>query len=87
MIAGVVGRFASILASAGRAETAVQVLSSSTVLMEEIGASPPSLTKINAKTLATIHAQLDQAAFAEAWEQGRALTADEAVALALDSLE
>lgn len=26
-------------------------------------------------------------AFAEAWEQGRALTVDEAVALALDSLD
>ena len=31
--------------------------------------------------------QLDEAAFAEAWEQGQALTADEAVALALDSLD
>jgi hypothetical protein len=29
---------------------------------------------------------LDEAAFAEAWEQGRVLTAAEAVALALDSL-
>ena len=55
--------------------------------MEDIGASPPSLTKINEKTLEPIHAQLDEAAFADAWEQGRALTADEAVALALDSLD
>jgi len=30
---------------------------------------------------------LDEAVFAEAWEQGRALTVDEAVALALDSLD
>ena len=56
------------------------------VLLEEIGASPPSLAKVNEKTLMSIHAQLDDAAFAEAWDQGRALTADEAVALALDAL-
>jgi hypothetical protein len=37
--------------------------------------------------LGTIRAQLDAAAFAEAWEHGRTLTADEAVALALDSVE
>ena len=48
----------------------------------EIGASPPSLAKINEKTLTSIHAQLNEADFAKAWEQGRALTADEAVALA-----
>jgi hypothetical protein len=41
----------------------------------------------NAKTLAIIRTQLDEAAFSEAWEQGRALTLDEAVALALDSIE
>jgi len=42
---------------------------------------------MNEETLAVIRAQLDEAAFAEAWEQGRALTADEAVALALDLLD
>jgi hypothetical protein len=31
--------------------------------------------------------QLDEADFAEAWGQGRALTVDEAVALAVDSLD
>ena len=34
-----------------------------------------------------VGARLDEGAFVEAWEQGRALTIDEAVALALDSLE
>lgn len=38
-------------------------------------------------TLASIRTQLDAAAFDEAWERGRALTADAAVALALDSLD
>ena len=54
--------------------------------MEEIGARPPWFARISRKTLAVIHAQLDDAAFAEAWEQGLTMTADEAVALALDSL-
>jgi predicted ATPase/DNA-binding SARP family transcriptional activator len=86
-IAAGVGRFASVLALAGRAAIAARVLSSSTALLEEIGARPPWYARISEKALAVIHAQLDEAAFAEAWEQGRALTADEAVALALDALE
>jgi len=40
---------------------------------------------MNEETLTAIRTQLDEAAFAEAWEQGRALTTDEAVALALNS--
>jgi predicted ATPase len=86
-VAGAVARFASVLVPAGRAAAAARVLSSSTVLLEEIGASPPSFMRINEKTLTGIRAQLDDADFAEAWEQGRALTADEAVALALDALD
>jgi len=38
-------------------------------------------------TLTAIRSHLDETAIAEAWEQGRALTADEAVRLALDSLD
>ena len=86
-IAAGVGRFASVLALAGRAAVAAEVLSSSAALMEEIGAGPPWYTRISEKTLVAIHAQLDESAFAEAWDQGRALTADEAVALALGALE
>lgn len=53
---------------------------------EKIGGGVPRyVAERNQETLETIRAQLDQAAFAEAWEQGRTLTADEAVALALDS--
>jgi hypothetical protein len=39
---------------------------------------------MNETTLAAIRAQLDDAAIAEAWEQGRKLTVGEAVTLALD---
>ncbi len=46
----------------------------------------PSWTaKRNEDTLEVIGTQLDDAAVAEARETGRALTLDEAVALALDS--
>jgi len=38
------------------------------------------------EALAAIREQLDEAAFAEAWEEGKALTADQAVALALEEL-
>jgi hypothetical protein len=39
---------------------------------------------MNEETLATIRTQLDDGAFADAWEQGRKLTLEDAVALALD---
>jgi predicted ATPase/class 3 adenylate cyclase len=80
-------RFARALAFAGGAAAeAARLLSSAEALREEIGAGvPPFLAKVNEETLTAIRTQLDDAAFAVAWEQGRALTADEAVALALDS--
>jgi hypothetical protein len=45
------------------------------------------LRRANDEALTLIRAQLDEAAFAEAWEQGRTLTANEAVALGLDALD
>jgi hypothetical protein len=40
---------------------------------------------MNKRTLTDIHSQLDDADFAEAWEQGKVLTIDKAIALALHS--
>ena len=77
--------FANYLAAEGRAEMAVRLLSRAEVLRAEIGGVSSWVTEMNEETLTTIRAQLDEAAFAEAWEQGRTLTVDEAVALALDS--
>jgi hypothetical protein len=52
-------------------------------LYEEIGARARPLTaERDEETLSSIRTQLSDSAFAEAWEQGRLLTADEAVALA-----
>jgi predicted ATPase/class 3 adenylate cyclase len=78
-------RFADALAFAGRAGTAARLLSRAEALRDEIGGVPSWVAEMNEKTLTIIHRQLDEAAFAEAWEQGRALTVDEAVALALAS--
>ncbi len=77
--------FASFLAAEGRAEMAARLLSSAGVLRDEIGGVSSWVTDMNDKTLTTIRVQLDEAAFAEAWDQGMALTVDQAVALALDS--
>jgi hypothetical protein len=76
-------RFARALAFAGRPATAARLLSCFDALREEIGGSEAWVTRDNEETLAAIREQLDGAALAEAWEQGRALTADEAVELAL----
>ena len=82
-------RFSRVLAFAGRAEAAARVLAGGETLYEDVGASQIGgwLRRSNDEALTLIRAQLDEAAFAEAWEQGRKLTADEAVALALESLD
>jgi len=79
-------RFARALAIAGRPVTATRLFAAAEALREEIGAAVYTwVVEMNEGTLDMVRAQLDEAAFAEAWEQGRALTVDEAVALVLDS--
>ena len=78
---------ASTLTFVGRGETAARLLACYEALCEELGASVPWVTRMNEETLATIRTQLAETVLAEAWEQGRALTVDEAIALALDSLD
>jgi non-specific serine/threonine protein kinase len=78
-------RFAHAFAAEGRAETPARLLSSSEALRDEIGGTfPAGAATRHEQALTTIRTQLDEAAFAEAWRQGRALTVDEAVALALE---
>ena len=76
-------RFASTLSVAGHAETATRLLSCAEVLRGEIGGSFLWVLELNEETLREIHANLDEAAFAEAWERGRTMIIDEAVALAV----
>ena len=77
-------RTAFIYARADRVETGATLLSSSVHLHEELGMLVPLYQeKRNEETLHILREQLDEAAFAEAWERGEKLTLDEAVALAL----
>ena len=78
-------RLGGALAADGRRELAATVLSAGEALREAIGEASPWLTEMNGETLAAVRATLDDDVFAEAWERGRALTAGEAVALALGS--
>jgi predicted ATPase len=82
------GRFAAILARTGRVESAAQLLAKSEALSTEIGAGVLSwAAERNARTTATISEQLNEAGLAEAEARGRAMTVDQAVALALGSTE
>ena len=78
---------ARTLTFVGRGETAARLLACYEALCEEIGTKVPWVARMNEETLAIIRTQLDEAAFAKAWKEGRTLTVDEAVALALDSLD
>jgi hypothetical protein len=78
---------ARVLAELRQGKMAARLITCYEAMCEEMGASVPWVARLNAETLATIRTQLDEDAVAEAWEQGRTLTADEAVALALDALE
>jgi tetratricopeptide (TPR) repeat protein len=81
-------RCAAALAIGGRAETAAQLLACSEALHDEMGASIlPYLAAENENTLAVIRSQVDAETFAKARERGLRMSADEAVALALRSLE
>jgi predicted ATPase/class 3 adenylate cyclase len=83
----IVCRFARVLAHAGRVEAAARVLACGEALYEEMGGSPRGwLKRGNDDALTLIRGELDEAAFAEAYEQGKLLTADESVALALEAL-
>jgi hypothetical protein len=76
-------RYAAVLARAGKAVTATRLLSSLEALGDEIGSRRSYVAELSEETITTIRTRLDEAAFAEAWEQGRTLTIGEAVTLAL----
>jgi predicted ATPase/class 3 adenylate cyclase len=79
-------RVAAIHARAGRLDKAAMLLSSSVHLHEELGMLVPLYQeKRNEETLHILHAQLNDTAFDKAWGQGRAMTLDEAVALAIET--
>ena len=75
-------RFAAALAAMGEAEQAVELSSLSDALREELGARVPWVERLAEQTITDVRGQLDPARFEEAWERGRRLTPDDAVAMA-----
>jgi tetratricopeptide (TPR) repeat protein len=78
--------FARALALAGRVEIAARLLSSSETLREEEAFRRTWFGEPGEEVLSPIRSQLDEATFVRAWEVGRKLTMDEAIALALDAI-
>ena len=71
----------------GTAAAAVRVLSSADVLRDDLGAAfEPWNAKLNAQTLTSVGADLDEPAFKREWEAGRRLTPADAVEYALAAL-
>jgi predicted ATPase len=76
-------RFSAALADIGLAEQAVELNSLSDSLREELGTRMPTVERMAEKALARPQEQLEPIEFDEAWERGRRLTPDDAVAMAL----
>jgi hypothetical protein len=79
-------RFARVFVVAGRADTAAELLAGLEVLYDETGAGVLTwVAKLNEETLGLMRSELGDESMAEAFDRGRRLTVDEAVALALAS--
>ncbi len=82
------GRLAAALASGGKLVPAACLLGNAEGLREKVGLRRPLwATEINDETHTAIRAELDDARFAEAFEEGRRLTIDDAITLALDAVD
>jgi predicted ATPase/class 3 adenylate cyclase len=77
---------AETLAALGRPDTAARLLSSYEAVSEDIG-SWPWVNRMKDEALAIIHSKLSASEFEAAWEEGKKLTADRAVAIALEALD
>jgi tetratricopeptide (TPR) repeat protein len=84
-IVGDLSRFARILAVADRPDVAARLLARSQALGEELGISRPWEQDRDEETLTILRTQLEPAALTLAMAGGRALTVDEAVALAMEA--
>jgi non-specific serine/threonine protein kinase len=81
-LAGVTGREDPNPPAAARA---ARLLGAAEALHESMGGLPPSAVRAEFDhTLAATRSRLDEAAFAAAWAEGRAMTSEEAIAYALE---
>jgi predicted ATPase len=78
-------RLAYALALQAKAAKAARLLAKGIAVLEEIGFTAPWVAEFNEKARALIRTQLAESEFADASEQGRALTLNDAVMLALAS--
>jgi predicted ATPase len=86
-LSAAVSRVARVLANMGRLASAARIISCSEALIEEVGAAEPWIVEQNEQTRTMVREGLGETAFAEAWDQGRVATIDEAASLALRELE
>ena len=75
---------AELLAADGNAIAATQLLSAGEAMRERTGGSRDYVIARRDRAKAAVQARLDEAAFTVAWEEGRMLTVEQAIALALD---
>jgi predicted ATPase/class 3 adenylate cyclase len=81
-------RFAVIHTRGGRPKVAARLIARALAVFEEIGLSLESwMTEEVEESTAAVQALLDEASFDAAWEEGRKLSLDEAIALALGEAE
>jgi tetratricopeptide (TPR) repeat protein len=82
-------RYARAVAFAGGKDAdAAKLLSCAEAVRQEMGAGGmPYLVRNHDEALAIIRGRLNDDVFAEAWQEGRKLTVDEAVSLALGSID
>ena len=81
-------RIAEVLTLADRATVAVRLMSFAESIHEDHPFTYPAwMAQTEDDAMDRCHAVLDDAAFVQAWGEGRQLTADEAVTLAIESLE
>jgi hypothetical protein len=76
--------FAGVGSLQDQAAIAARLFAAAEAAVGRLGATRDWATNDDAATLARIRTQLDDTAFVEAWEQGRNMSVDDAVALALE---
>jgi hypothetical protein len=79
--------FAFIAHRRNRPEPAARLLGAAEALREQIGVSLFGIQRLNDKyesSVAWLHTQLDETAFHAHWEEGRAMSMDEAISYALE---
>jgi predicted ATPase/class 3 adenylate cyclase len=87
-IADAISGCARIHAAAGRVQSALRLLSSADAHYDELGENPPPyVADRNAETEAIVRTELDEDAFRRGWNEGRTLSADQAIAAALDEFD